>query len=261
MILYLYKEDLDTFKVTNKEELFKFFLYCYEYSYISEEFITQIKKEIEDIDLPLLNLWLYMKLKYSLFEIEYYPYHFLKNSIEKSIKELLQLNQTKDYDYISDYIGQQLEIIDIALESIGVKILMERPILKLLYMQEDDDIVFKIINKYKKNFSQIFSKYNKYFSTKKFNSDRLLKRKDLDVYQEQLLDYVEIWILYILLIFRDSKDVLTSLTLIQPNIEDFYQIYFKIMPSKIQKQFNGELTTLTTTILKELYSEYMSNQT
>lgn len=255
--MIIYEEDFETFRINNKEDMFRFFIYCYEYAYLSQEFIEKMRKELPTLDMPLINLWYYFELSYNLFELNYYSFNLLKLSIEKSLKEL-KITTEKNNDYISDFYGNQIDIINSATEDIGIKPLIERPILNLMLVTEEN-VVFYILNDFKQKILLTLDKYKSYFSTQKFNRGRLLKRKDLELYQEQIIDYLEVFIIYVLLLFKNEKDLNSSLELVESNIDDFYLGYFKVMPEKTKETFKKEFCDLMIEILTRFYNELSEN--
>lgn len=251
--MILYEENLKQFKIKNKKDLLNFFIFCYEYSFIPKEFINEIKKDIESVDLPFLYLWLYIDFKHSLYELNYYPYEFLKNSINQSIKELYSMAENKkDFDEVACYFMNQIDIMDLALESLEIRTLIERPSLKLMFADEEDKI-YQVFIKYQKQLGDILEKRKNYFSITKFNRDRTLKRKDLELFQEQIIDYLEVWILYLLIIYRENETYEDAISQIYINIQSFFELYFKSMKKEVKNPFLEDLEKISKSILEELY--------
>lgn len=252
----LTRKILDQYHINNRKDLAEFFLYTYEYSYLCKEIYPYIRKLAETSKLSLPFFWIQLHYEYAKFQLQGYPYRTLVKSIDKSIQELSRVPIIVD---IQKRQGNELLLIDMILDDNGIPTLLERPAV-LLQLPDESSFVFTIYKKWEKQMREIIEKRQKYFSKRKFNEGRNLTEDDLNVYQDRVMNYLEIWMLYLIAIYEDMEIEVKSINddireELQENHQMFLSEYFRKMPEKEEKSFKQDLMEVSEKLLEEFLKE------
>lgn len=189
------KEKLIKFEIDNKEKLIDYFLTYYEYSFVIPYF-KENKVKPKDLFLGFMNtlnnvedlerLWYGLELKYSLFLIEEYPLLFIKNSINKTLKDINSL----DIEVLKTIADTTNKIL---LEE-NIKCLIARP---TILIESEEEPLFYPMKDVVEDLYNFIDKYRKYLSVAKINKCRVLPTKITELYVNADMVIVELWALLV----------------------------------------------------------------
>lgn len=158
--------------ITSKEDFISYFIYYYEYTFITEESNEfNFYKEIENIVMNskienFKNLWIYTYLKITNILLKNYPLHYLKDTINKLIKNF---NITEPA-----ILEIQLELIKDILNDLGVLTLEIRPYEQLKLSSNYGNYLLKKEN----SLTQFFEENKDFFSETTINKLCYVKIKN-----------------------------------------------------------------------------------
>lgn len=189
------RERLIDFEIDNIEKLLNYFITCHEYSFTAP-FFRESKVKPKDLFLgyaqslnhvtDLERLWYGLELKYILFLIEEFPLMFLKNSINKTLKDI----NTIDIEVLS----LQTESFSNVILDEGIKGLILRPI---LLIEDDAESMFYPMSYTIDKLYDFIEKYRTHIATNKIKKYKILPAKITEEYIDADTVIVEIWSLLI----------------------------------------------------------------
>lgn len=189
------KEKLIELDIDTKEKLIDYFLTCYEYSFTLPYF-KENKVKPKDLILGFANtlthvnelerIWYGLELKYGLFLIEEYPLIFMKNSINKTLKDINLLDE--------DTLAVITETATSTLLEEGLKGLILRP---SMLIELEDETMFYPMKEVIDDVYCFIDRYRKYIKTTKINKFRVLPVKITEDYIDTDMVIAEVWSLLV----------------------------------------------------------------